>query len=259
MVIQVGSYEGSVEVEIIACTPCASRKRVEDAEIFQALEENTDSDVTIFSSEEDEDGYEPDSDEDGKLDDNSETNEDGCTRTSGPKTLHLKWTNTLNFKELEEYENLSGPKYSLIVGSSSKGFELFVTNDFYNKVAEETNKYAALSQRKPWKVDNKWEDTNAEEIRAHIGILIYMGLVDLPEIEDYFQADFCVCPIVTQAMTLKAIQKTIRRKVVRQLIGTFASRKHKVRKSSLPIRTASPIVFHTLKKYQVLQKCVLCV
>jgi hypothetical protein len=55
-------------------------------------------------------------------------------------------------------------------------FELFVTNDFYNKVAEETNKYAALSQRKAGTVDNNWEDTNAEEIQACIGILIYKGL-----------------------------------------------------------------------------------
>jgi len=37
------------------------------------LEESTDSNVTIFSSEEDEDGNEPDTDEDGQLDDNSET------------------------------------------------------------------------------------------------------------------------------------------------------------------------------------------
>jgi hypothetical protein len=37
------------------------------------LEEITDSDVTVFSSEEDEDGNELDSDEDGQLDDNSET------------------------------------------------------------------------------------------------------------------------------------------------------------------------------------------
>ena len=76
-----------------------------------------------------------------------------------------------------------------------------MTSDFYNKVAEETNKYAALSQRKAGTVDN-WE-----EIQAYIGILIYMGLVDLPEIEDYFQGDFCVCPIVRQAMTLKRLKK----------------------------------------------------
>ena len=168
------------------------------------LEESTDSDVTIFSSEEDEDGSESESDEDGQLDDNSETNKKGGTRTSGPKSPHLNWTNTLNFKGLEKHENLSGPKHSLPVGSSEKDFfELFVTSDFYNKVAEETNKYAALSQRKAGTVDNNWEDTNAEEIQAYIGILIYMGLVDLPETDDYFQGDFYVCPIVRQAMTLK--------------------------------------------------------
>jgi hypothetical protein len=68
----------------MATTSRASRKRIEDAEIFQVLEESTDSDITVFSSEEDEDGNEPDSDEDGQLDDKSETNEDGGTRTSGP-------------------------------------------------------------------------------------------------------------------------------------------------------------------------------
>jgi hypothetical protein len=86
------------------------RKRVEDAEIFQVLEESTDSDVTIFLPEEDEYGNEPDSDADGQLDDNSETNEDGGIRTSSLKTPQLKWTNTPNLKELEKYENLSGPK-----------------------------------------------------------------------------------------------------------------------------------------------------
>ena len=49
----------------MASTSRASRKTVQDAEIFQVLEESTDNDVTIFSSEEDEDDNEPDSDEDG--------------------------------------------------------------------------------------------------------------------------------------------------------------------------------------------------
>jgi hypothetical protein len=153
----------------MASTSRASRKNVEDVDISPVLEESTDSEVTIFSSEEDEDVIEHGSDKDGQLDDISETNEDGGTRTSSPKTPHLKWTSTLNFKELEKYENLSVPKDSLPVGSSEKDFfELSVTNDFYNKVAEETNKYAALSQRKVGAVDNNWEDTNAEEIQAYI-------------------------------------------------------------------------------------------
>jgi vacuolar-type H+-ATPase subunit E/Vma4 len=71
----------------MASTIRALRKRVEYADISQVLEEITDSDVTIFSSEEDEDGIEPDSEQDGQLDHNSETNENGGTRTSGPKLL----------------------------------------------------------------------------------------------------------------------------------------------------------------------------
>jgi hypothetical protein len=80
------------------------------------LEESTDSDVTIYSYEEDKGGNESDSDEDGQLDENSETNKKGGTRT------HLNWTNILNFKEIRKYENLSGPKHSLTVGSSEKDF-----------------------------------------------------------------------------------------------------------------------------------------
>ena len=71
----------------MATTSRASCKSVEDVEIFQVLEENTDSDVTIYSSEEDEDGNEPDSDEDGKLDDNSETNEGGGNVLEAQKLL----------------------------------------------------------------------------------------------------------------------------------------------------------------------------
>jgi hypothetical protein len=32
-------------------------------------------------------------------------------------------------------------------------------------------------------------------------------MVDLPEIDDYFLGDFCVCPIVMQAVTLKRFRK----------------------------------------------------
>ena len=43
-------------------------------------------------------------------------------------------------------------------------------------------------------------------------------------------------------------QLTFRRNLVRQLIGTFTSRKPTGRKRSLPVRTASPRLFHTLNK-----------
>jgi hypothetical protein len=54
-------------------------------------------------------------------------------------------------------------------------------------------------------------------------------------------------------------QLTFRRNLVRQLIGTVTSRKHTGRKRSLPIGTASPNLFHTLKKISGHAKvCALC-
>jgi hypothetical protein len=54
-------------------------------------------------------------------------------------------------------------------------------------------------------------------------------------------------------------QVTFRWNLVRQLIGTFTSRKRTGRKRSLPIRTAFPNLSHTLHKYQAMHKFVLCV
>ena len=54
-------------------------------------------------------------------------------------------------------------------------------------------------------------------------------------------------------------QVTFRRNLAQQLIGIFTSRKRTGRKRSLPIGTAFPNLFHTLQKYQAVQKCVLCV
>ena len=49
----------------MATTSRALRKTVKKSGNFPSVEDSTDSDVTIFSSDEDEDGNEPDSDEDG--------------------------------------------------------------------------------------------------------------------------------------------------------------------------------------------------
>jgi hypothetical protein len=34
-----------------------------------------------------------------------------------------------------------------------------------------------------------------------------MGIVNLPEIDDYFYGDFCTCSTLTQAMTLKRFKQ----------------------------------------------------
>jgi len=55
-------------------------------------------------------------------------------------------------------------------------------------------------------------------------------------------------------------QLNFRRNFVRQLIGTFTSRKRTGRKRSLPIGTAFPNLFHTLQKISRSAKvCALCI
>jgi hypothetical protein len=86
-------------------------------------------------------------------------------------------------------------------------FNLYVGRDFCELVPDQTNIHAEYLQRKSGTTDTTWEDTNVDERRAYMGVLIYMGLVGLSEIDDYFLGDFCVCPIVRQAMTMKILRK----------------------------------------------------
>lgn len=118
----------------------------------------------------------------------------------------LKWTSNLNFKPLEQFSSPTGVSHNLMPGSEEKDyFSLFIDYSFCELVSNETNKYARHCQEQ--KSDPKWEDTFPREIEAYFGILIYMGIVDLPEIRDYFIGDFCICPIVQQAMTLRRFEK----------------------------------------------------
>ena len=41
------------------------------------------------------------------------------------------------------------------------------------------------------------------KVKAYAGNLIYMELVDLPEIDNNILGDFCLCPLVRQTIALK--------------------------------------------------------
>ena len=61
-------------------------------------------------------------------------------------------------------------------------FSLFFTPDIISKIVEETNRYAGQCLRglqKSWTTDD-------EEVRAYLGFYILMGLVQEPEIRDYW-------------------------------------------------------------------------
>jgi hypothetical protein len=53
-------------------------------------------------------------------------------------------------------------------------------------VAEETNTFAAFSHRKSGIQGSNQEDTRAHETEAYTGILICLGVTDLPALEYSF-------------------------------------------------------------------------
>ena len=67
-------------------------------------------------------------------------------------------------------------------GDPADMFSLFFTPDIISEIVEETNRYAAQcleGLQRSWTTDD-------EEVRAYLGFYILMGLVQEPEIRDYW-------------------------------------------------------------------------
>lgn len=110
--------------------------------------------------------------------------------------------------DIHDFKENIGPVHDLSVGSEeSSYFGLFINDDFYDYVALETNKYAAYVTNKKKSKDIHWKDTTGPEIKAYIGVLLYMGIVKLPKMEEYFKDDYIKCPLVTKAFTLQRFLK----------------------------------------------------
>ena len=70
-------------------------------------------------------------------------------------------------------------------------FMLFFPQELFELMAYETNEYATICLDSPVDLPPKsrfqyWEDTTADEMKAYVGLQIYMGLTDKPAIKDYW-------------------------------------------------------------------------
>lgn len=119
------------------------------------------------------------------------------------------WSRTINYIEPSPIYSEYGPCHSLLTGSDCLDyFSLLLGGDsFFENIAKFTNENAAEKQRITNKPDRHWTPVSVEEIKAFIGVEIYMGIYDLPQIDDYFIGDFIKCPIVQQSMTLRRYKK----------------------------------------------------
>lgn len=66
-------------------------------------------------------------------------------------------------------------------------FELFVTNNLLGNIADETNKSAQVAEAN--NDTEEWIDTNPQELKVFLGLLLHMGSYKLERIEDYWKKD----------------------------------------------------------------------
>lgn len=76
-------------------------------------------------------------------------------------------------------------------------FTLFFTDNVYDMITKNTNKYASIRRRDVENKQREWDDMLAHELRVFIGAIIYMGVHVEPQIEDYWQTDLKKGPLHT--------------------------------------------------------------
>lgn len=88
------------------------------------------------------------------------------------------------------------PKFKFHVPNDAQPidfFEHYLTEDVIDLMVVETNRNAnyVISKRRLSRKSRlkDWKNTNPEEMRKFIGVLLYMGLVPLPRISDYWSKD----------------------------------------------------------------------
>ena len=67
-------------------------------------------------------------------------------------------------------------------------FDLLLTAELVGVIVNETSRYADQKLHHPFtaaSAKRRWEPTNAKELRAFFGCLIFIGLCSLSDIEDY--------------------------------------------------------------------------
>lgn len=91
-------------------------------------------------------------------------------------------------------DNVTGPKVPSSCKTPCEFFELFFTQTLLKKIVAETNAYAAkiITEKtiRKYSIWQNWKDITETEMRAFIGVIINMGIVNLPTLESYWSRSF---------------------------------------------------------------------
>ncbi|KAL5510165.1 hypothetical protein EMCRGX_G005660 [Ephydatia muelleri] len=116
----------------------------------------------------------------------------------GNDTLQQKkWSTTLEPIIIKPFEDTVGPTF-LVSSSPAEVLSFLFVNELVETIVDETNMYAERMME-PAKFA-KWKQVDMQEIKAYLGFNMLMGLVQMPEIEDYWKTDphFYYAPIATR-------------------------------------------------------------
>lgn len=109
--------------------------------------------------------------------------------------------------------------------------DLFFSCDFLHSLVQATNNYAhrtvgPVQQHARFRY---WKDTNIEEMRKFIGMLLYMGLAKLPSISHYWRLDQLYnFPLFRKVMSRNRFQLLLRYFHFSENDATATSRLHKI-------------------------------
>ena len=139
-------------------------------------------------------------DEDDNLDDTVEEIHDEVAA----QVVNQEWTRTLKASNIPPFsvEN-PGPTNILDENQTELNFfELLFTDEIYEILVGETN--LCTLQKVAVKPDSKWRDLEKDEMKAYLGIRVYMSVVKLPETrmycwtEDFLFGSFEIAAIMSR-------------------------------------------------------------
>jgi len=104
--------------------------------------------------------------------------------------LQREWRPATQSVIMEEFTEETGPKHTLPPEAKPVDFfKLFLPDSFFEKLAAETNNYAAQKIARAGKADPLWYDTTSEEMQAYVSVLVMMGIKKQPRISCYWSKD----------------------------------------------------------------------
>ena len=102
----------------------------------------------------------------------------------------MTWSEKKTNVNFPRYNEMPGPTVTLDADKVELDvFALMFNLDLCVWIAAETNHYSEQLQRQKGRRDMKWKPTTSDEIRAYLGIRIYMSVIDLPDIKMYWSGD----------------------------------------------------------------------